>query len=74
MSSLFSDAPWPECTLPAGGQCVLPLLSLELFMAAGAVYDIFWAGLQPLSSKPWGSAAAMTSLHLIPCMGYTAVH
>lgn len=43
-------------------------------MAAGALSDICGAGLQPFSSKPWGSAATMTSVHLIPCVAYALVH
>lgn len=43
-------------------------------MAAGALFDICGAGLQPLSSEPWGSAATVTSQHLILCMAYALVH
>lgn len=37
---------------------VLSRLSLQLFTAAAAVSDIVWAGLQPLSSKPWGQCTS----------------
>lgn len=59
---------------PSRWACVLSVLYLQLFMAAGAVSDICGAGLQPLSSKPWGRAATLTSQHLIPSMAYALPH
>lgn len=69
MSSLFSEAPWPVCTLPAGGHvfCLCYLYSYSWQQVLSLTY---LEGCSAFVFKPWGSATAMTLLHLIPCMAY----